>query len=117
MLNQILQILLLCFTAIILTTGIAFSSPLSSGIPIAENTSSHETAKTQPAQSVQPNGSSQRETASPTPTELNGDRNPQPKDIQSTQADPSVPYDPYDYDAIREMDRRIYGEVKGTDQE
>jgi hypothetical protein len=29
------------------------------------------------------------------------------------QADPSAPYDPYDYDALRQINRGIYGEKKG----
>jgi hypothetical protein len=113
MLNRILQTLLLGLAAILLTTGIAFSSPLPGSVLMAAHTPDQQAAISQPAPSPQPTGSSQTETRSPAKPDLKGDRNAKVETSQPIQADPSKPYDPYDYDAIRKMDREIYGEVKG----
>lgn len=113
MLNRILQTLLLCLAVVILTTGIALSSPFPQGVLIAEHTSDHDAAISQPVPSAQPTDSSQANTSS----SAQPDRDTKPENIQPTQANPSVPYDPYDYDAIREMNREIYGEAKAEEKE
>jgi hypothetical protein len=116
MLNQILQIFLLALAAIILTTGVAMGNPLSSDVLITATVPNPDAAISQPAPSPQPSDATQPDTHDLTKAELEGDRSVQLKDNQPLQADPSVPYDPYDFDAIREMDREIYGEVKPDKQ-
>jgi len=117
MLNQILQILLLCFAAIILTTGIALSSPLPSNSLISEHTPDHEVAdpfgvlepSIQPDSPTQPTRFPQVDTPRSEQPVLKSNRDA--KQVVP-QTNPSAPYDPYDYDAIRAMNREIYGEVR-----
>jgi hypothetical protein len=107
MLNQILQTFLLCLAAMILAVGIALVSPLPSGILVAQ-------AQDRDAEIVKPAPSPPRaETPNPVPPKPKEDRAAKMDEDQPMQADPSVPYDPYDINAIRKMDREIYGEVKG----
>lgn len=109
--------------AIILTTGIAFGSPLPSGVLIADHTSDQDAAllgeaaqpDSQTAPLSQPTRSPQAETHS-APADPNGDRGPQLNKPQPTQASPSVPYDPYDYNVIRQLNREIYGEAKAKQE-
>jgi len=112
MLNQILQVFLLCFAALILTTEIAFSSPVAGGLLLAEHTLDHADAISQPAAAAAPTSSPPADTPGTTQPQIKGDRDTPLKDPKPTQANPSVPYDPYDYDAIRELNHEIYGEVK-----
>jgi hypothetical protein len=99
MLKQIFQSLLSCFAAIVLMTAVAISNPLPGRILIAEGPPANNSAgANQPASPP----------ATP-PSPAARDRSTQ------TQADPSAPYDPYDYDAIRESDRETYGEMKGKE--
>lgn len=106
MLKRILQTLLFCFAAIILTTRVAMSSPLPSSLLISEHipiylaVNAADPTLPEPPQKVKP---------SPAPND------PQKKDAPVTQADPSDPHDPYDYDAIRESNRQTYGEMKGKE--
>lgn len=124
MLNRLLQTLFLCVAALMLTTGIALSSPLSSGLLIAEHTPDHDAAlpvetarlNIQTAPSSQPTGSPQTDASGSTQADLRRDREVRSDAAQPLQADPSVPYDPYDYDAIRKVNRGIYGEGKESDQ-
>lgn len=111
MLNRILSILFPCFAAMILTAGIAWGSPLPGGLLIADHTPDHSAAIAQPALE-----SPQAETPSPVQPELTSNRTLNREDTPALQADPSVPYDPYDYEVIREMNREIYGEVKGEEK-
>jgi hypothetical protein len=117
MLKRSLQILLLCLAVMMLTTGIALSSPFSSSVLIADHAPDPDAAIAQPTPSSQPTGSSQVDTPNPAQPNLKSDRDSKLEDSQAPQVDPSVPYDPYDYKAIREMNREIYGEVKGKDKE
>lgn len=120
MLNRILQTLFLCAAALLLTTGIAVSSPLRSTLLIADHIPDHaatrrvEMAKpdAKGTPSSQPTGAPQTDTSDSTQADLS--RTTRSEASQAIQADPSVPYDPYDYDAIRKMNRGIYGEGKGT---
>jgi hypothetical protein len=96
MLKQIFQSLLSCFAAIVLTIAVATSNPLPGRILIADGTPANTSAgANQPASPP----------ATP-PSPAARDRSTQ------TQADPSAPYDPYDYDTMRESNRETYGEVK-----
>lgn len=106
MVKRILQTLLLCFAAIILTTRVAMSSPLSSSILIFEHIPVYLAVN---AADPTPPNPPQAGKPSPAPDGT------QKKDPPVTQADPSVPYDPYDYDAIRESNRQTYGEMKGKE--
>ena len=114
MLNRILQTLFLCIAALILTSGLALSSPLPNRLLIAEHTPDHDAVP--PMETVQPNvqtvPSSQppRSPQTETPGATPDDRHARSSATQPIQANPSVPYDPYDYDAIRKMNRGIYGE-------
>lgn len=110
MLNQILHILLLCLAALTLTTEIAFSGPVAGGLLLAEHTVDHADAIAQPA--AAPTSSPPADPPGTTQPQIKGDRNTSLKDPKPTQANPAVPYDPYDYDAIRELNHEIYGEVK-----
>lgn len=120
MLKQTLKTLFLCFAAMILTTRIAFS-PLPSGVLLAEHTPNHavesdDRAKSSVAEPDRPLMRSPQIDASESARDKQGDRSTQSENAQPTQADPSVPYDPYDFEMIREMDREIYGEVKGNQE-
>lgn len=115
MLKQILQTIGLCFVALLLTTEMVFAAPFSGGILLAEHTPDHKiVTPVEPAKStVRP------DSAQSTPVESANQINAEPsvsEDSQrqqaESQANSSGPYDPYDYDAIREMNRQIYGEVK-----
>jgi hypothetical protein len=104
MLKRILQTLLLCCAAIVLTTKMAISSPLPNRMLIADHTPDHPVAV----------DAGQTPPVSPQLDKPNREQSPENPVIQ---ADPSIPYDPYDYDAIRESNRQIYGELKGKKPE
>jgi hypothetical protein len=106
MLKRILQTLLLCFAAIVLTTKVAMSGPLSGNVLIYEHLPVYLAAN---AADLTPPKPPQAGKPSPAPKEA------QKKDPPVTQADPSNPQDPYDYDAIRESNRQTYGEMKGKE--
>ncbi len=109
MLNQIFQTLFLCLAVIILTTGLALSNPLPSVILIAQNQAGKPVIA-KPAQSPP-----EKNTPSSAQLRLKGNQEANSEKDQPMQADPSVAYDPYDFDAIRKMDREIYGEAKGRE--
>ena len=117
MLKRILQILLLCLVAIVLTSRVAFSSSLPSGVLIADHMPGHEAANIQPAPSGQGDNPAPVTARSRTQPNLNRDRATAPENPQPTQANPSDPYDPYDFEVIREMNREIYREVQPQRQE
>jgi hypothetical protein len=109
MLKQIFQTLFLCLVVIILTTDLALSNPLPNVILIAQNSVDiSKAAKT--ASSPPP-----KNTSNNPQLKLKGNLEANVEKDQPMQADPSVGYDPYDFDAIRKMDREIYGEAKGRE--
>ncbi|XGW00086.1 MAG: hypothetical protein ACAF41_14265 [Leptolyngbya sp. BL-A-14] len=117
MLNRILQILFLCVVALLLSTGVAWSHPLSSRMLIAEHTPDHNATPaietTQPRAQTAPPSQPTNTPQVNTPDATSLDRQGESATPQALQANPSVPYDPYDINAMREMNRGIYGEKPG----
>jgi hypothetical protein len=122
MLNRFLQTLFLCFAAFLLTTGIALGSSLPSSIHIADYTL--RAAELPPGGMAKPDSQAtplphSSQTDAPDSTQAESDRATKSgtklTDRQPAQADPSVPYDPYDYDVIRETNREIYGEKRNQE--
>jgi hypothetical protein len=109
MLKQIFQTLFLCLAVIILTTGLALSNPLPSVILIAQSPAGKPVIA-KPAQSPP-----DKNTPNAAQLKPKGNQESNLEEDQPMQADPSVAYDPYDFDAIRKMDREIYGEAKGRE--
>jgi hypothetical protein len=106
MLKRILQTLLLCLATIVLTTKVAMSRPLPGSMVIIEHIPVYLAVNAADATPPKP---PQAGKPSPAPNDS------QKKDPPVTQADPSNPQDPYDYDAIRESNRQTYGEMKGKE--
>lgn len=117
MLNRILQTLVLCVVVLLLTTGVAWSRPLSSPMLLAEHTPDHNATPpietTQPSNQTTPSSSPTNPPPVNTPDATAVDREDEAATNQAIQANPSVPYDPYDINAMREMNREIYGEKPG----
>lgn len=117
MLNRMLQICCLAIAAVSLTLSIAWSHPLPTGRLIADQSLSQE-----PVPST-PHPSSTTSPQTPTVSEPDPDTEPAQSANRdrkvtppATQVTPMIPYDPYDYEAIRQMDREIYQEVDGHKQ-
>jgi hypothetical protein len=108
MLKRILQNLLSCFAAIVLTTMAVMSNPLYGSTLIAEHTPDHQAATS--ARTNQPD-LPQAGKVNP----VTSDREKLKNDAKATSDNPSAPFDPYDYDAIRESNRKTYGEGKETE--
>jgi uncharacterized iron-regulated membrane protein len=111
MLNQFLQGICLGVLTLLLTTGVAWSSPWSGNVLVAEHTPDHNA--TAPGETTPPKAepaphSTPADTSSAVPPDLEV----RSRADQPMQADPSAPYDPYDYDALRQINRGIYGEKK-----
>ncbi|MBL1178625.1 hypothetical protein [Pantanalinema sp. GBBB05] len=117
MLNRMLQTCCLAIAVVSLALSMTWSHPLPTGLLIADQSLPQKVVPSTPhpssTSSPQPPTASETPTDTEAPQQMSRDRKATPP---GTQVTPMIPYDPYDYEAIRQMDREIYQEVDGHKQ-